>query len=121
GQDTVTETSPVMVRRDEKIGELNRLLAVGRPRVTMVAGEPGIGKSRLIGELVAGLPADTAVLVGQAEPGSLGRPYELLLDALDGVPGADPELLAALTDAGRSAVERLHAAVALVARLLGDR
>ncbi len=73
--------SPVMVGRDEEHRQLRRLLAVGRPRVAMIAGEPGIGKSRLIGELLAGLPADTAVLVGQAEPGSLGRPYELLLDA----------------------------------------
>jgi DNA-binding CsgD family transcriptional regulator len=113
--------SPVMVGRDEELRQLKRLLAVGRPRVAMVAGEPGIGKSRLIGELVAGLPADTAVLVGQAEPGSLGRPYELLLDALDRVSGVDPDLLAALTDAGRSAVERLHAGVTLVSRLLGER
>ena len=29
-------------------------------------------------------PAGTIVLVGQAEPGSLGRPFELLLSALDG-------------------------------------
>ncbi len=113
--------SPVMVGRDEELRQLRRLLAAGRPRVAMIAGEPGIGKSRLIGEFVAGLPAGTAVLVGQAEPGSLGRPYELLLDALDGAADADPDLLAALTDAGRSAVERLHAGITLVARLIGDR
>ena len=113
--------SPVMVGRDEELRQLKRLLAAERPRVAMIAGEPGIGKSRLIAELLAGLPADTAVLAGQAEPGSLGRPYELLLDALDGAEPADPDLLAALTDAGRSAVERLHAGVALVARLIGNR
>lgn len=113
--------SPVMVGRDEEHRQLRRLLAVGRPRVAMIAGEPGIGKSRLIGELLAGLPADTAVLVGQAEPGSLGRPYELLLDALDGAEAVDSDLLEALTDAARSAVERLHAGVALVGRLIGNR
>ncbi len=113
--------SPLMVGRDSELRRLIRLATSGRPRVAMVAGEPGIGKSRLIAELLANLPEGTAVLVGQAEPGSLGRPYELLLDALDDVEGVDPDLLAALSDAGRSAVERLHAGVALVARLIGQR
>ena len=67
--------SPVMVGRDEELRQLKRLLAVGRPRVAMIAGEPGIGKSRRMGQFLAGLAADTAVLAGQAEPGSLGRPY----------------------------------------------
>jgi DNA-binding CsgD family transcriptional regulator len=113
--------SPVMVGRDAELRQLTRLFTSARPQVAMVAGEPGIGKSRLISELLASLPADTPALLGQAEPGSLGRPYELLLDALDGAANADPELLTALTDAGRSAVERLHAGVALVARLIGER
>src|SRR6266545_2064376 len=113
--------SPLMVGRDSELRRLIRLATSGRPRVAMVAGEPGIGKSRLIAELLANLPEGTAVLVGQAEPGSLGRPYELLLDALEDVEGVDPDLLAALSDAGRSAVERLHAGVALVARLIGQR
>src|SRR6266545_2225802 len=113
--------SPLMVGRDSELRRLIRLATSGRPRVAMVAGEPGIGKSRLIAELLANLPEGTAVLVGQAEPGSLARPYELLLDALEDVEGVDPDLLAALSDAGRSAVERLHAGVALVARLIGQR
>jgi hypothetical protein len=110
-----------MVGRDDELGQLARLAASGRPQVAIIAGEPGIGKSRLIREVLAVLPPDTAVLVGHAEPGSLGRPYGLLLDALDGAAAADPALLRALTDAGRSAVERLHTGVALVARLIGNR
>ncbi|TML22714.1 MAG: LuxR family transcriptional regulator [Actinobacteria bacterium] len=110
-----------MVGRDDELRHLRQLVASARPRVAMVSGEPGIGKSRLIQELLAGLPAGTAVLVGQAEPGSLGRPYELLLDALDGAADAQPELLAGLTDPGRSAVERMHAGLALVARLIRGR
>src|SRR2546421_522610 len=113
--------SPVMVGRDAELRQLARLFASSRPQVAMVAGEPGIGKSRLISELLASLPADTPALLGQAEPRSLGRPYELLLDALDGAAATDPQLLAALTDASRSAVERLHAGVSLVARLIGER
>src|SRR2546421_293692 len=113
--------SPVMVGRDAELRQLTRLFTSARPQVAMVAGEPGIGKSRLISELLASLPADTPVLLGQAEPGSLGRPYELLQAALEGAGAAAPEHLAALTDAGRSAVERLHAGVSVVARLIGER
>jgi len=119
--------SAIMVGRDTELRQLTRLFSSARSQVAMVAGEPGIGKSRLIQELLASLPAETAVLVGQAEPGSLGRPYELLLDAIDGAAAANPELvanpelLAGLTDPGRSAVERLHIGVALVAELIGTR
>src|SRR2546430_4380126 len=113
--------SPVMVGRDDELRQLTQLVTSARPRVAMVSGEPGIGKSRLIQELLAGLPAGSAVLVGQAEPGSLGRPYELLLDALDGAADTEPGLLAGLTDPGRSAVERMHAGLALVARLIRGR
>jgi len=110
-----------MVGRGHELRQLTRLVSSARPHVAMVSGEPGIGKSRLVHELLAGLPDGTAVLVGQAEPGSLGRPYELLLDALDGAAGTEPALLAGLTDPGRSAVERMHAGLALVAKLIGGR
>jgi DNA-binding CsgD family transcriptional regulator len=110
-----------MVGRDDELRRLKQLVGPARPRVAMVSGEPGIGKSRLIQEFVADLPAGTAVLVGQAEPGSLGRPYELLLDALDGAADAEPELLAELTDPSRSAVERMHTGLTLVSRLVRGR
>jgi DNA-binding CsgD family transcriptional regulator len=110
-----------MVGRDHELRQLRQLVGSARPRVAMVSGEPGIGKSRLIDEFLTGLPAGTAVLVGQAEPGSLGRPYELLLDALDGAADAEPELLSALTDPGRSAVERMHTGLSLVSRLVRGR
>jgi DNA-binding CsgD family transcriptional regulator len=61
------------------------------------------------------------VLAGQAQPGSLARPYELLLDAFDGAPvPVDADLLDQLTDAGRSPVERLHAGLALIAAATGE-
>ncbi len=113
--------SPVMVGRDAELRQLRRLFASDVTQVAVIAGEPGIGKSRLISELLAGLPEGTPVLLGQAEPGSLGRPYELLLDALDGAADAAPELLAGLTDPARNAVERLHAGLGLVNRLVGER
>jgi len=110
-----------MIGRDRELRQLRKLVAARRPGVAMIAGEPGVGKTRLVRELVAGLDADTVVLVGQAEPGSLSRPYEVLMDALDGRAGVDPALLAALADATRSPVERLHTGVRLVNELIGDR
>jgi DNA-binding CsgD family transcriptional regulator len=111
-----------MVGREHELRHLARLVSSPYPQIAIVAGEPGIGKTRLIQELLDGLPAGTVVLAGQAEPGSLARPYELLLDALDGAPGpVDEGLLDELTDAGRSPVERLHAGLALVQRMIGDR
>jgi DNA-binding CsgD family transcriptional regulator len=71
-------------------------------------------------ELLATVAAGTVVLVGQAEPGSLSRPYEVLLDAIDGRPEVDDEQLAALADAERSPVERMHIGLSILADLIGD-
>jgi DNA-binding NarL/FixJ family response regulator len=111
----------MMIGRGRELGELARLAAGTGPRVAVVAGEPGVGKTRLIQELLAALPAETLILVGHAEPGSLARPYEVLLDALDGRDGVDEALLAALADPARSPVERLHTGLAVLAELVGER
>jgi DNA-binding CsgD family transcriptional regulator len=62
------------------------------------------------------------VLIGHAEPGSLARPYEVLLDAIDVAGGGrvDETLLEALADPGRSPVERLHTGLSIVGLLVGD-
>ncbi|HEU4397945.1 MAG TPA: AAA family ATPase, partial [Actinomycetota bacterium] len=113
--------SPVMIGRDRELRQLTQLAAAGQPQVAIIAGEPGIGKTRLIQELLAGLPAETVVLVGQAEPGSLARPYEVLLDALYDRAGVDEALLDALGDPARSPVERLHTGLTIVDDLIGGR
>ena len=78
--------------------------------MALIAGEPGVGKSRLVHELTAVLPASARVLVGQADPGALGRPFELLLDALDGAePDAAAGLQAIIADPAVGPVERLRA------------
>src|SRR5207244_830504 len=91
--------SPVMVGRTSELERLRRLLtAAGGPQVALVSGEAGVGKTRLVSELLSGLPAGATVLSGQAEQGAMGRPYELLLEAVeDGVAGWTevPEPLAA--------------------------
>ncbi|NMO50013.1 AAA family ATPase [Actinoplanes sp. TBRC 11911] len=109
-----------MIGRDSELRRLARLASAREPAVAIIAGEPGIGKTRLVHELLRAVPAGTVVLVGQAEPGSLSRPYEVLLDAIDGRPGVDEEQLAALADARRSPVERLHTGLTLLADLIGD-
>ena len=109
-----------MIGRESELRRLAQLASAREPAVATIAGEPGIGKTRLVHELLATVPAGTVVLVGQAEPGSLSRPYEVLLDAIDGRPEVDEEQLAALADAERSPVERLHTGLAILADLIGD-
>jgi DNA-binding CsgD family transcriptional regulator len=112
-----------MIGRDHELRQLTRLVVARRPAVAIVGGEPGIGKTRLIQEVRSTLSPETVVLVGHAEPGSLARPYELLLDAIDTAPplALDDDAARALTDPARSPVERLHTGLSIVARLVGDR
>ena len=74
----------MMIGREDELRRLVELASTPETAVAILAGEPGIGKTRLVHELVGSVPPETTVLVGQAEPGSLGRPFELLLSALDG-------------------------------------
>jgi DNA-binding CsgD family transcriptional regulator len=99
-----------MVGRDDELRQLTALAAAAEPSVAILAGEPGIGKSRLVQELIAaaGLP----VLIGQADPGALSRPFELLLDAVDG--RTDAERLEEVGDTSRPMIERLRAGLEIV-------
>jgi DNA-binding CsgD family transcriptional regulator len=105
-----------MVGRDADLGRLRGLLGASpTPAVALVAGEAGIGKTRLIQELVGSVPAGTVVFAGQADPGTVGRPLELFLDAISRTPAdADGEHLAVVRDGERPAEERIRAAVALI-------
>jgi len=113
--------SRAMIGRGRELRQLKRLAATQRPQVAIVAGEPGIGKTRLILELLASLPDEVLTLVGRAEPGSLARPYEVLLDAIEPRSDVDGAALTALGDPTRSPVERLHTALQIVNQLVGDR
>ncbi|MFC5000304.1 ATP-binding protein [Dactylosporangium cerinum] len=112
--------SQVMVGRDDELRRLRRLLDGSEPSIAMLGGEPGIGKSRLVQELFTGLPETVPVLDGQADPGTLSRPFEVLLDAIDSCHRStelDPELLVIVTDASRSMIDRIQAGLEIV-RLL---
>src|SRR5262245_20038918 len=111
--------SPVMVGRTAELDRLAGLVgARSDPSVALVAGEAGIGKTRLVQELVRRVPASMPVLAGQADPGTVGRPMELLLDAVEPLAtDGNAELVAAVRDADRPAEERVRAGVDLVRRL----
>jgi DNA-binding SARP family transcriptional activator/tetratricopeptide (TPR) repeat protein len=69
------------VGRDKELGRLRELKADG-VRVVIVAGEAGIGKTRLAGELARGMAADGAdVLYGRCDEG-VAVPYQPFLEAL---------------------------------------
>jgi DNA-binding CsgD family transcriptional regulator len=137
-----TGLSPVMVGRATELTHLERALtsdAGAHPTVALLAGEAGIGKTRLVQELVARAPAGIPVLAGQADPDSYGRPLALFLDALGLAavpavpagtaapsPGTGTSASASASpladmvgDEGRSSEERVRAAVDLVRAMTG--
>lgn len=106
-----------MIGREAELHRLVQLASTPGTEVAILAGEPGIGKTRLVRELIAALPAGTMALIGQSDPGSLGRPFELLLSALDGGELAEPVDLEALSDTSRTQVERLRAGLQILQRV----
>jgi DNA-binding CsgD family transcriptional regulator len=79
--------SPVMVGRSRPLALLRGLVEAADccpdgPTVALVSGEAGIGKSRLIRELMAELPSDTPVIAAGALPDTGTRPYSLARDLL---------------------------------------
>lgn len=82
------------------------------PFVALVSGEAGIGKSRLLQELVDTAPGDVTVQTVQAQPGSIGRAYHAVAQlAPDGDPAtAAFTAVAAAAEEGRTllVVEDLH-------------
>ncbi|MGH2556126.1 MAG: ATP-binding protein [Actinomycetota bacterium] len=62
-------TIPLVGRRRELrllVDTFERVRESGRAHLVTILGEPGIGKSRLVDEFVAGLPEDARVLTGRA-------------------------------------------------------
>jgi DNA-binding CsgD family transcriptional regulator len=101
-----TGLSPVMVGRGAELARVRRLLErAAEPQVALVGGEAGVGKTRLVQELLTALPDGVTVLAGQAEQGGPGRPYQLLLEAVSPFVADWTELPEAL--AGREQALRL--------------
>ncbi|MET0729025.1 MAG: LuxR C-terminal-related transcriptional regulator [Acidimicrobiales bacterium] len=116
--------SPVMVGRAGELSRLRGLLGASAvPAVALVSGEGGIGKTRLVQELVASAAPGTSVLAGQADPGTVGRPMELFLDAVAVAGASAPAVegqLSVVRDASRPADDRIRAGVELVRALTAD-
>jgi DNA-binding CsgD family transcriptional regulator len=86
---TATLTSPTFVGRTEELARLGAAAdraAAGTPTAVLVGGEAGVGKTRLVGELVASARrAGATVLVGGCvELGGEGLPFAPLIEALRG-------------------------------------
>jgi ATP-dependent Clp protease ATP-binding subunit ClpA len=100
----------MMVGRDRELKVLTKLAASDQPRVALIAGEPGIGKTRLINELLVTLPPEHVVLVGHAEAWLAFTSVRSAARRRARCPNGRRELIDALVDPSRSPVERLHAA-----------
>jgi DNA-binding NarL/FixJ family response regulator len=110
--------SDVFVGRAEELDQLLAVLAraeQGRPAVGLVAGDAGVGKTRLLDELAVRAEARGArVLVGGCmEAGDVGLPYVPFVDAFRDVGGRPGEAaLAAPTVAAVPSLGRLLPKVA---------
>jgi ATP/maltotriose-dependent transcriptional regulator MalT len=97
----VTGGTERFVGRADELASLERILEGldrGDPGAIELTGEPGIGKTRLLKELVVGAEArGHLVLSGSASELEHDLPFSVFIDALDEyVAGLEPERLAAL-------------------------
>jgi DNA-binding CsgD family transcriptional regulator len=99
---SVSVVSPIFIGRQEELASLSALIErvrAGTPTFALVGGEAGVGKTRLLSELMAGASrAGFLVLVGQCmELGAEGLPLAPLVDALrELVRAVPPEELASV-------------------------
>jgi DNA-binding CsgD family transcriptional regulator/tetratricopeptide (TPR) repeat protein len=93
--DIAIATSSVFIGRAEELGRLSELLEraeQGRRAVALVAGDAGVGKTRLLAEVAdRAVRRGTRVLIGGCmETGDVGLPYFPFVDAFRDL-GAGPE------------------------------
>ena len=81
----LTEIGRIFVGRDgdlDRLGQLWKEVAAGQLRMALLAGEPGVGKTRLAAELARTVHEEGAtVLVGRCDE-DLGVPYQPFVEAL---------------------------------------
>ncbi len=77
----VAPTPPALIGRDEQLARLREIIDRAEGDVVLVSGEPGVGKTRLVTEAVG--EDRGGLLLGASSPASLGRPFDLLLSAVE--------------------------------------
>jgi ATP/maltotriose-dependent transcriptional regulator MalT len=109
----VRVSSPVLIGRSHELDRLRAALQLahdGRSSATLVAGEAGVGKTRLVAELVEQARAEGAVVLlgGCILLGDGALPLAPVVEALRGfVRRAQPDELQAVLGSGRSELARL--------------
>jgi class 3 adenylate cyclase len=81
----LTDVGPIFVGRDgdlQRLAQLWKEAAAGERRVALLAGEPGVGKTRLAAELAGRAHAEGAALLAGRCDEDLGVPYQPFVEAL---------------------------------------
>ena len=81
----LTEVGRIFVGRDsesERLGQLWKEAASGDRRVALLAGEPGVGKTRLAAELAIGVHDQGGVVLAGRCDEDLGVPFQPFVEAL---------------------------------------
>ncbi len=89
----LTGTGRVFVGRDVEVERLEALWkesSAGERRVALVAGEPGVGKTRLAAELARSVHATGAVVLAGRCDEEMGVPYQPVVEALRHMIGRTP-------------------------------
>src|SRR5215470_3019019 len=94
--------SPAFIGRAEELAQMEAALGREEPTVALIGGESGVGKSRLISELMArALERDMRVLAGDCVAlGDSELPYAPLVAALRDVDGEEIEAIVGPAAAG---------------------
>ncbi|HYM84635.1 MAG TPA: AAA family ATPase, partial [Candidatus Dormibacteraeota bacterium] len=106
------QTRPAFVGRAGELARLDAALAeasAGRPRVVLIAGEAGVGKTRLLEQATDRWRGrDLLVLEGACLPGPAAPPYAPVVEILRSLRRAvEPGALAAILGPGRRFITRL--------------
>src|SRR5215470_18398627 len=109
-----------LVGRADELGSLEQILGEldrGCPGVIELAGEPGIGKTRLLRELAARAGArGHLVLSGAASEFERDLPFSVFVDALDEyLAGLEPDRLAVLDGAVRAELAHIFPSLSALA------
>ena len=92
---SVRRTIPLIGRKAE-LSVLRQIVeraaATGRPHLVTLIGEPGIGKSRLTQEVVAGLPEGTTALVGRVQSSEWGATFAPVAEMVRDLAGLDDQM-----------------------------